>query len=391
MPKRNDILNLPFLTIQKISGHGAMEMDVKLDEEARCIHCRSKRLRKKDCTLRKVRHESIGLRRTLLKIKIYKFQCKDCNRYFNQRIPGVLPYQRATERLKEQVFIQHTQGISQKDLARSFVLGKGTIERWYHQYYERHSREKHQPFCPTALGIDEHFFSKKQGYATTFCDLAKHRIFDIVKGRSKAELADYLESLQGRERVKVICIDLSSTYRSIVKAYFPNAKIVADRFHVIRLINQFALQAYHLIDEKIKYNRGLLHSLRTKPCNLSHDRHIKRNAYLQTQPAIAAIYDFKQELHELLTIKTQTAHECKKLLPRFLNMVQQLKESPLTPLKTLGKTLYKWREEIVRMWRFTRNNGITEGFHRKMKLIQRRAYGFKNFENYRLRVKVLCA
>ncbi|HAT7074298.1 TPA: hypothetical protein JAN90_16370 [Legionella pneumophila] len=43
------------------------------------------------------------------------------------------------------------------------------------------------------------------------------------------------------------------------------------------------------------------------------------------------------------------------------------------------------------MWRFTKNNGITEGFHRKMKLIQRRAYGFRNFENYRLRVKVLCS
>ena len=46
-----------------------------------------------------------------------------------------------------------------------------------------------------------------------------------------------------------------------------------------------------------------------------------------------------------------------------------------------------------RLWcrpRFTRNNGITEGFHRKMKLIQRRAYGFRNFENYRLRVRVLC-
>ncbi len=65
-------------------------------------------------------------------------------------------------------------------------------------------------------------------------------------------------------------------------------------------------------------------------------------------------------------------------------------EDPLAPLQTLAKTLYLWREEVVRMWRFTKNNGITEGFHRKMKLIQRRAYGFKNFENYRIRVKVLC-
>ena len=43
------------------------------------------------------------------------------------------------------------------------------------------------------------------------------------------------------------------------------------------------------------------------------------------------------------------------------------------------------------MWRFTRNNGITEGFHNKMETITRQAYGFRNFENYRLRVKVLCS
>jgi transposase len=71
-------------------------------------------------------------------------------------------------------------------------------------------------------------------------------------------------------------------------------------------------------------------------------------------------------------------------------MVKQLREINFKHLASLGKTLHAWREEIVRMWRFTKNNGITEGFHRKMKLIQRRAYGFRNFENYRLRVKVLC-
>ena len=72
-------------------------------------------------------------------------------------------------------------------------------------------------------------------------------------------------------------------------------------------------------------------------------------------------------------------------------MVKALRDSPFEHLRTLGNTLFKWRDEIVRMLRFTKNNGITEGFHRKMKLIQRRAYGFRNFENYRIRVKVLCA
>jgi hypothetical protein len=47
-------------------------------------------------------------------------------------------------------------------------------------------------------------------------------------------------------------------------------------------------------------------------------------------------------------------------------------------------------DEIAAMWRFTKNNSITESFHRKMKLIQRRAYGFRNFQNYRLRVIAAC-
>ena len=57
----------------------------------------------------------------------------------------------------------------------------------------------------------------------------------------------------------------------------------------------------------------------------------------------------------------------------------------------LGETLHAWSEEIVAMWRFARNNGITEGFHTKMEALQRQAYGFRNFGNYRLRVKAMCS
>ncbi len=53
---------------------------------------------------------------------------------------------------------------------------------------------------------------------------------------------------------------------------------------------------------------------------------------------------------------------------------------------TLGNTLEDWQEE----WRYARSNGIAEGFHNKIEMIQRRAFGFRNFENYRLRVRVLC-
>jgi len=79
------------------------------------------------------------------------------------------------------------------------------------------------------------------------------------------------------------------------------------------------------------------------------------------------------------------------LIPRLLRAIHELRQAGLAPLVQLGQTLASWSQEIVAMWRFTRNNGITEGFHTKMELLQRQAYGFRNFQNYRLRVKVMCS
>lgn len=89
------------------------------------------------------------------------------------------------------------------------------------------------------------------------------------KGRSQSDLAQYLQSLPGKERVKVVCIDLSSTYRTIIKQHFPNAKIVADRFHVIRLVQHQCMMTYRELADNIKHNRGLLALLRSRPDNLS--------------------------------------------------------------------------------------------------------------------------
>ncbi len=79
------------------------------------------------------------------------------------------------------------------------------------------------------------------------------------------------------------------------------------------------------------------------------------------------------------------------LAARFLKALHQLRESGLAQLAELCETLYNWRNEIGLMWRFTRNNSMTEGFHTRMGLITRQAYGYRNFNNYRMRVKVSCA
>lgn len=62
-------------------------------------------------------------------------------------------------------------------------------------------------------------------------------------------------------------------------------------------------------------------------------------------------------------------------------LIEQLKASPL---HRLADTLRSWLQPVLAMWRFSKTNGITEGFHTKMEMITRRALGFRNFENYRL-------
>ena len=334
------------------------------------------------------------LKSAKLKVFLYlrtrKFLCKLCRHYFNERFPGILPYRRSTEAFRREVFDQHNDGICQKLLAKRLGIGQATIERWYHSLLELKLTRRQSEPCPRVLGIDEHFFTRKQGYATTFCDLAHHKIYDVALGRSEQALEPYLERLPEKRKVRVIVMDLSETYRSLARKYFSNAKIVADRFHVIRLANHHFLKVWQAIDPEGRKNRGLLSLMRRHQDKLDPGQRLKLQAYFSKFPALDAVWEFKQKLCRLLLVKHINQQRAKRLVPAFLRLTQQLLDSPFEALQTLGKTLRAWDKEIVRMWRFSRSNGITEGFHNKMELISRRAYGFRNFQNYRLRVRALC-
>ena len=105
--------------------------------------------------------------------------------------------------------------------------------------------------------------------------------------------------------------------------------------------------------------------------------------YLDDFPVLKVMYEAKQQLNQLLLLKTLTRKRAKRSLPKLLALIEQLSASPL---HSLANTLTSWLEPIVAMWRFSKSNGITEGFHTKMEMMSRRAFGFRNFKNYRLRV-----
>ena len=386
------ILGLPDMAIVKVESMSPCVLEVRWTGEDRCPHCGGEELRTKDSFWREIKSYRVAVNPVRLRIRCHKFRCERCGRYFNTRLPGVRPWNRATELLKKNVFLEYNKGVSNKDIAVLQGISVATAERFYHQMILHEDSQLQNRLCPRFLGIDEHRFTRRVGFATTFCDLGKNKIFDIALGKSAASLHAFLCSLEGRDRVRVVCIDMNSAYRNIVRQYFPKAMIVSDRFHVIRLINQHVTSLCKMLDEEYFSGRNLrqLRLMLMRRDSLSELQEQRLAESFSRTPALRSVYEFCQELCELLRIRRQNKEQCRELVSRLLACIDELCRSPFKSMSSLGRTLDSWKEEIARMFRFSKNNGITEGFHRKMKLIQRRAYGFRNFENYRLRVRVLC-
>jgi len=379
-------------SIKKVLSVRPARLEVDYKRETSCPECGSLNKRIKASFWREIKSiPQQGFSVTLL-VYCRKYHCKHCGRYFNTRMNGVKKWSRSTEPLKRNVFKTCHRGYSNKDAALESGISVATVERYYHQMVlQKISHQKNRP-CPRIIGIDEHRFSKKVGFVTTFCNLEKHSVFDIAPGRSEAELIPFLRSLRGRKNVEVVCMDMHAPYRKMVKKWFPNAKIVTDRFHVIKLINHHFAKTCKLIDEEnLAWGRGgLIRTMCTKRENLSAQRREKLALYFEQQPVINHLWLFCQDLADLCRNKGKNPTACKRLVRDLLGKIEILKASPFRPMQTLGKSLMRWLNPVARMFRYYRSNGIVEGFHRKMKLIQRRAYGFRNFENYRLRVRVMC-
>ena len=384
-------LTLPGYRILRWESKIMMRVYVEALEAPRlCPCCGGDRLHSKGRYERRVRHLACFGNPSELVIGCRRYVCRGCERSFVQPLPGVMPGRHSTESWREVIYERHGDGICASVLAEREKLAPATVGRIYAQFTERKAKERLSLDCPQVLGIDEHTLHKGQRFATTFCDLKRHRVFDISPGRSEAELASYLSTLRGRDKVKVVCIDLSNSYRSMIRRWFPRAAIVADRFHAIRLVGLHLMRLARQLCPGLGWNRGWLGVLRMRSDRLDPVQRQRLAKLLADHPALAGVYELKEKLCALLRLKTLSKGSCRRHARSLLELIATLRQSGFEPACTLAKSLSEWTEEIVRMWRFTKNNGITEGFHRKMKLIQRRAYGFRSFPNYRLRVIAQC-
>ena len=119
----------------------------------------------------------MGNRLVVLHLATPKYRCLACQCSFQPCLPGILPRRRTTENFRLEVFEAYSEGVSQKALSQTHQIGCAPVECWYQSFIQQRVSELSGRSCPRILGIDEHFFSRRRAYATTFVDLANHKVF----------------------------------------------------------------------------------------------------------------------------------------------------------------------------------------------------------------------
>jgi transposase-like protein len=161
MPLDAIVVGLQDVEVLSYSGGNPAVLRARYVGLVVCPHCGGEKLRKKDFFIRRLRHASFGLRPVFLELESRKYQCLSCERYFNQRFPGIGTRRRSTEPFRRQIVRVHEEGISQRTLAAREKLGSATVERWYQEHLAFKVRERVGADCPRVLGIDEHFFTRR--------------------------------------------------------------------------------------------------------------------------------------------------------------------------------------------------------------------------------------
>ncbi len=210
------------------------------------------------------------------------------------------------------------------------------------------------------------------------------RVYDLIQGRNKIDLEGAALRFRKPENVKAVMLDLSPTFKSFAKKSFPNARLVANRFHVqrlfIKLVNKFRKQITG--DKRSHPMRKLL--LRDGAKLKSFERRVI-SKWLRNFPDMEAVYRIKEAVHCFYRI-----HGMKRAETALNKIFHRMGMSTVPKFRNLRKTLLSWKQEILEYFEGRFTNGRVEGFNRKAKLVQKRAFGFRSFQNYRLQLLHAC-
>ena len=216
-------------------------------------------------------------------------------------------------------------------------------------------------------------------------------VLDVLENRKKDSLEAWFDQrgLAWCAHVEVCCADMWDAYHEAAAAKLPNARQTVDRFHVMKNLNEAVTQArraiQHQADEPtraaLKGCRWLLVKNRE---NLDDDERQQLHAMLEASPELRLCYELKEAFRDWFN-QVADRPTAARALADWLARVQA---SGLKALQAFTRTIENWRERILNYFDGRHSNGFAEGVNLKIKMINRRGFGYRNFQHFRLHVLV---
>ena len=350
-----------------------------------CCHVKTSKIH--DYRFQLIKDIPIYYKDTFIYYRKRRYVCKQCGKKFYEKNTFLPKRARKTNRLSAFIIEQLKQKQSMKDVAKISNVSSTTVSKLLPYLATSASH------LPEVLCIDE--FRGNAGnykYQVSLIDGKLGKPIDIIECRHKHYLFSYFNrfSKEERKKVKYVVMDLWLPYKDLAKTYFPNAQIVADRFHYARYIVKAVDTIRKKVQSKLtaeerryfKHSRKLLLS---RYVNLTKEQRSELEYILiNYSEELRRVYNEKEALLDIIH-----SSEKYKAIDKLNKWVKDNLECNYEVLTECAKTYANWIKEIRNSLLVPYSNGVMEGYNNKIKVLKRIAFGFRNFQNFKARILLL--
>lgn len=319
-------------------------------------------------------------RTTLLHLRKRRYRCA-CGKRFFEKNTFLPRYYRVTSRLVAEIIFAFQKITSAVEIGSRYNISSATATRYFHCVNYRPKE------LPEVLSIDE--FKGNSGgekYNCILADPQNRKVFDILPNRYENDLIQYFSHFSSKNNVKYFVCDMNPHFRRVSKICFPDAIIVADRYHVIRQAYWAMEKVRKMEQEKLspqfrKYFKKSKYLLMKRTDKLTEDEVNQLALMFEITPRLADAYRLKNEF--LTVIRSKSSSEGRQRLVDWLFAVEVM---DLPEFHDCTKAYHNWFQEILNSMDVPWTNGFIEGCNNKTKVLKRTCFGLPNFRNFRNRI-----
>jgi transposase len=329
----------------------------------------------------------------------------DCeNKTWSEQVEAIRARAVLSERAGRDICVRvGRDGASVAEMAREYLIAWSTAMA----AVEAHGRplvdDPERIGTVAELGVDETAFARsgpgrRPGFVTGMVDLERHRLLDVVRGRSGTDLRTWLEERPPGwcEQVTVVAIDPHEGYRQGLKPHLEHATLVVDPFHVVALANRAIDNTRRRVNQELLGHRGRKADplYRIRRVLLTGAERLSDKAWARLNEGLR-MGDPDDEVLDAWLAKEKTRdvylsddpEQAAELLDAAICFCES---SHVDEVRTLGKTLAAWRPEILAHHATGASAGPTEAMNLLIEKLRRVGHGFRSFHNYRLRLLLYC-